>query len=94
LRNIKVTPHVAQNTTNRRSAINGRTTITRATLAVGASASIQEVFGWAKTSGGMPKTHHCGKDRVGWMSFAEGRRLRQRGDKALKKPHPACLRGV
>ncbi|MBO9170496.1 transposase, partial [Rhizobium sp. L245/93] len=28
---------------------------------------IEEVFAWAKTSGGMRKTRHRGKDRVGWM---------------------------
>jgi Transposase DDE domain len=28
---------------------------------------IEEVFGWAKTSGGMRKTRHRGEDRVGWM---------------------------
>jgi hypothetical protein len=28
---------------------------------------IEEVFGWTKTSGGMRKSRHRGKDRVGWM---------------------------
>jgi transposase len=64
LRDIKVTPHVAQNTANRRSAIDGRTT-SHPGYAV--SQRIEEVFGWAKTSGGLRKTRHRGKDRVGWM---------------------------
>ena len=28
---------------------------------------IEEMFGWTKTSGGMRKARHRGKDRVGWM---------------------------
>jgi hypothetical protein len=69
LRDIKVIPHVAQNTANRRSAIDGRTS-----HHPGYAASqrirkrIKEVFGWAKTSGGMRKARHRGKDRVGWMT--------------------------
>ncbi len=68
LRDINVTPHVAQNTANRRSAIDGRTT---RHPGYGVSQRIrkriEEVFGWAKTSGGLRKTRHRGKDRVGWM---------------------------
>ena len=68
-RGAKVTPSVAQNTTSRRSAIDGRTTHHPG---YGVSQRIrqrvEEVFGWAKTSGGMRKTRHRGKDRVGWMS--------------------------
>ncbi|QXZ82224.1 IS5 family transposase [Rhizobium sp. L51/94] len=68
LRDAKVTPHVAQNTTNRRSAIDGRTTHHPGYgVSQRIRKRIEEVFGWAKTSGGMRKTRHRGKDRVGWM---------------------------
>lgn len=68
LRDIKVTPHVAQNTTNRRSAIDGRTTHHPGyAVSQRIRKRIEEVFGWAKTSGGIRKTRHRGKDRVGWM---------------------------
>ena len=65
-----VAPHVAQNTTNRRSAIDGRTT-----HHTGYAASqrirkrIEECFRWMKTCGGMRKTRHKGLARVAW-SFA------------------------
>jgi transposase len=67
-RDRDITPHVAQNTTNRSSAIDGRTT-----RHPGYSVSqqkrkrIEEVFGWMKTFGLMRKTRHRGTDLVGWM---------------------------
>jgi hypothetical protein len=67
-RGMDVTPHVAQNDTNRSSAIDGRTT-----RHPGYSVSqkkrkrIEEVFGWMKTVGLMRKTRHRGTDLVGWM---------------------------
>ncbi len=67
-RAMDVTPHVAQNNTNRSSAIDGRTT-----RHPGYSVSqkkrkrIEEVFGWMKTVGLMRKTRHRGTDLVGWM---------------------------
>lgn len=67
LRMIKVTPHVAQHNNGRRSAIDGRTT-RHAGYAVSQRIRkrIEEIFGWAKTSGGMRKTRHRGQARVGW----------------------------
>jgi len=67
LRTIKVTPHVAQHNNGRRSAIDGRTT-RHAGYAVSQRIrkKIEEIFGWAKTSGGMRKTRHRGQARVGW----------------------------
>ena len=68
LRELNVTPHVAQNTSNRRSAIDERTT-----RHPGYSVSqrkrkrVEEVFGWIKTVGRMRKTLFRGPDRVGWM---------------------------
>jgi hypothetical protein len=68
MRRIGVTPHVTQNNKGRRSAIDARTT-----RHAGYESSlrirkpIDEVFGWAKTIGGMRKTRHRGTARVGWM---------------------------
>jgi len=63
-----VTPHVAQNTTNRRSAIDRRTTGHPGYgLSQRIRKRIEEAFGWIKTTGGLRKTRHRGLDRVGWM---------------------------
>jgi transposase len=68
LRECNVTPHVAQNTTNRRSAVDGRTTRHPGyAVSVRARKRIEEVFGWTKAAAGFRKTHHCGLARVGWM---------------------------
>jgi IS5 family transposase len=69
LRNIKVTPHVAQNICrNRHSAIDNRTTShTGYELSQKKRKRIEEVFGWLKTVGLLKQTRHRGKDRVGWM---------------------------
>jgi transposase len=68
-RNLKATPHVAQNIhARRRSAIDGRTT-----RHVGYGLSqvkrkrVEEIFGWMKTVGGMRKLRHRGLQLVGWM---------------------------
>lgn len=67
LREMDVTPHVAQNNTNRRSAIDGRTTRHPGyALSQKIRKRIEEVFGWAKTCGTMRKTRHRGRQRVGW----------------------------
>ena len=68
LRDLNVTAHVAQNTTNRSSAIDGRTT-RQAGYAISQRKSkrVEEVFGWLKTVGLMRKTRHRGRARVGWM---------------------------
>jgi hypothetical protein len=72
LRSMKVTPHVTQNTTNRRSAIDGRTT---RHPGYGVSQRIrkriEEAFGWIKTVAGQDKTRFRGVERVGWaFTFA------------------------
>ena len=67
-RRLGVTPHVAQNTTSRRSAIDARTT-RHAGYAVSQRMRkrVEEVFGWMKTIGLLRKTRHRGRDRVGWQ---------------------------
>ena len=67
LREVNVTPHVTQNTTNRASAIDGRTTRHPGyALSQRIRKRIEEAFGWIKVSGGLRKTRHRGLARVGW----------------------------
>ena len=66
LREMDVTPHVAQNTA-RRSAIDRRTTRHPGyALSQRARKRIEEAFGWIKATGGLRKTRHRGLDRVSW----------------------------
>jgi len=68
MRRLRVTPHVAQNDTNRRSAIDGRTTRHPGyAVSLRKRKKIEEVFGWMKTAAGLRKTRHRGTARVGWM---------------------------
>ena len=62
LRSMNVTPHVAQNTSGRRSAIDGRTT-RHAGYAVSQRIRkrIEEAFGWIKTVAGQEKTRFRGR---------------------------------
>ena len=68
LRELGVTPHVAQNTTHRRSAIDGRT-IRHAGYDVSQKVRkrVEEIFGWLKTVALFRKTRHRGVRRVGWL---------------------------
>jgi transposase len=67
LRERNVTPHVAMNTTRRRSAIDQRTA-RHAGYAISQRRRkrVEEIFGWLKTVGVMRKTRHRGRHRVGW----------------------------
>ncbi len=68
LRQMKVTPHVAQNDTHRVSAIDGRTTHHPGyVVSQRKRKRAEEIFGWIKTVGLLRKTRHRGKHRVGWM---------------------------
>jgi transposase len=72
LRAMNVTPHVAQNTSGRSSAIDGRTT-RHAGYAVSQCIRkrIEEAFGWIETIAGQEKTKFRGRERVGWaFTFA------------------------
>lgn len=67
-RRLKVTPHVAQNTSNRSSAIDRRTTHHAGyEISQRKRKLVEQIFGWLKTIGLMRKTRHKGTDRVGWM---------------------------
>jgi transposase len=72
LRTLNVRPHVAQNTSRRRSAIDNRTT-----RHPGYAASqrirkrIEEAFGWIKTVAGLRQTKLRGRAKVAWaFTFA------------------------
>jgi transposase len=68
LRAIGVTPHVAQHTSGRRSAIDGRTT-RHAGYAISQRTRkrIEEPFGWIKSAAGLRKARHRDLARVGWV---------------------------
>lgn len=70
MRERGVTPHVAQNTTNRSSAIDGRTT-RHAGYAVSQRIRkrVEEIFGWMKTVGGFRRTRYRGLDRTGLAGY-------------------------
>src|SRR5437773_1126404 len=68
VRLLGVTPHVAQNTSKRASAIDGRTTRHRGyRVSQRRRKRVEEIFGWLKTVGLMRKTRHRGTRRVDWM---------------------------
>jgi transposase len=67
LRGMSATPHVAQNDTNRRSAIDGRTTRHPGYEISGkARKRIEEIFGWVKTIGTLRKARYRGTEKVSW----------------------------
>ena len=68
LRHMEITPHVAQNDTNRRSAVDKRTTRHDGyRISQRKRKRIEEVFGWMKSIGLLRKLRHRGLERVGWM---------------------------
>ena len=68
LRDLDVTPHIAQNTSKRRSAVDLRTTRHPGyEISQRIRKRVEEIFGWLKTIGLMRKLHHRGTDRVDWM---------------------------
>jgi transposase len=68
LRGMNITPHVAQNTTNRSSAIDGRTT-RHAGYAVSQQKRkrVEQSFGWMKMIGMLRKVKLRGREKVGWL---------------------------
>jgi transposase len=72
LRSMSATPHVAQNTNGRSSAIDGRTTRHAGyPLSQRIRKRIEEAFGWIKTIAGQERTRFRGRERVGWaFTFA------------------------
>jgi transposase len=72
LRAMNVAPHVAQNTSGRRSAVDRRTTRHPGYgLSQRARKQIEEAFGWIKGVAGQAKTRFRGVERVGFaFTFA------------------------
>ncbi|MGA8213293.1 MAG: IS5 family transposase [Candidatus Sulfotelmatobacter sp.] len=68
LRHMQITPHVAQNDTNRQSGVDERTT-RHAGYQVSQKKRkrIEEVFGWMKNIGLLRELRHRGLERVEWM---------------------------
>jgi IS5 family transposase len=70
LRELGVTPHVAQNTSGRRSAIDGRTTRHPGyVVSQRLRKRVEEIFGWMKTVGGFRQTRYRGLDRTGLAGY-------------------------
>ena len=68
LRQMGITPHVAQHERGRRSRVDERTTRHPGYwVSQKKRKRIEEVFGWMKTVGMLRKLRHRGLRRVGWM---------------------------
>ena len=68
LQAMNVTPHVAQNDKNRRSAIDGRTTGRRGyAMSQARRPIIERTFGWLKSVAGMRKVKLRGLEKVSWL---------------------------
>jgi transposase len=68
LRDKTITPHVAQNTSGRRSAIDDRTARDPGyPISQRIRKRIEEAFGWAKTVAGLRKMRHRGLLKVDWQ---------------------------
>jgi transposase len=68
VRELQVTPHVAQHTSGRSSAIDGRPTRHPGyAVSQRKRKCVEEIFGWLKTVGLLRKVHHRGIARVGWI---------------------------
>jgi len=67
LREENVTPHIAQNDTNRSSAIDERTTRHPGyAVSQRIRKRVEEIFGWMKMIGGMRSPKYRGTEWVGW----------------------------
>jgi hypothetical protein len=68
LRQMNVTPHVAQNTTNRSSALDQRTTRQAGyALSQQKRKRVEETFGWMKIIGMLKKVKLRGLEKVSWL---------------------------
>jgi hypothetical protein len=68
LRAMTITPHVAQNTTNRRSAIDARTTRhTSYRISQAKRYWVEKPFGWMKSVGLLRKVKLRGRDKLWWL---------------------------
>jgi IS5 family transposase len=68
LRHMRVTPHIAQHTAGRRSAIDARTTRHRGyAVSQRKRKLVEQGFGWIKGVGGLRKLRHRGGALVAWI---------------------------
>ena len=68
LRGMNITPHVAQNITNRRSAVDERTTRHAGyEVSQRKRKRVEQSFGWMKMIGMLKKVKLRGIDKVGWL---------------------------
>ena len=68
LRGMNITPHVAQNTTKRRSAVDERTTRQAGyEVSQRKRKRVEQSFGWMKMVGMLRKVKLRGIDKVGWL---------------------------
>jgi transposase len=68
LRGMNITPHVAQNTSKRRSAVDERTTRhTGYEVSQRKRKRVEQSFGWMKMIGMLKKVKLRGIDKVGWL---------------------------
>jgi transposase len=68
VRAMQITPHIAQHTTRRRSAIDARTTRHPGyTISQQKRKLVEQGFGWMKTIGGLRKLRHRGGALVTWI---------------------------
>ena len=73
IRSRDVTPHVTQNKSGRRSAIDGRTTRHPGyAISLRIRKRVEEIFGWMKTVGGFRRTRFRGVERTGLAGYLVG----------------------
>jgi transposase len=73
LRGMNITPHVAQNTTNRRSSVDERTTRHAGyELSQRKRKRVEQSFGWMKMVGMLRKVKLRGIEKVGWLFIFTG----------------------
>jgi len=83
LRQRKVTPHVSQNQSGRRSAIDGRTTSHGGyKVSQKIRKRVEEIFGWVKTVGGGRKLRYIGLEANQLLGGIYGNGLQPRADGA------------
>ena len=93
VRQHNVTPHVAQNQSGRRSAIDGRTTSWGGyKRSQRVRKRVEEIFGWVKTVGGGRKLRYIGIDRNRlWFEFTAIAHNLVRMVKLLTQPQAAAV---
>jgi len=84
---MRATPHIAQHTTKRRSAVDARTT-RHAGYAIRQQKRklVEQGFGWMKTIGGLRKLRHRGGRLAEWIFKFTRHGLQHRADASVVGP--------